>query len=129
MIFLTTYPITSSDTITIVVTEAIGDTLCMVPDDGQKLYDLIAAAFKQGKNVILDCQNIEETTPGFFDSAIGQLYKHFSEDQIEASLSLVDADRNVAYDIKNAVYWTKEYLKDPQRFKEAAREFLGDDDE
>ena len=35
----------------IVVTEVIGDTLCITSEDGQKVYQQIAAAFKEGKKV------------------------------------------------------------------------------
>jgi hypothetical protein len=37
----------------IVVTEVIGNTLCITSEDGQKVYQQIAAAFKEGKKVIL----------------------------------------------------------------------------
>lgn len=123
-----THPQTEN-TVTIVVTDVIDDTLCIASDDGHKVYEQIAAAFKEGKSVILSFKNVEETTPAFMDTAIGQLYEHFTEDQIKPSLSFVDLDQDAADDIENAVYWTKEYLKDPQRFREAAREFLGDEDE
>lgn len=113
----------------IVVTEVIGDTLCITSEDGQKVYQQIAAAFKEGKKVILDFKNGEDFTWPFFSNAIGQLYENFPEDHIQASLSIVDIspeDRNF---IEDVIYWKKEYLKDPQRFKEAAQEFLGDEDE
>lgn len=126
---LTSTPNQTENTITIVVTDVIGDTLCIASDDGQKVYEQIADAFKEGKSVVLSFKNVEETTPAFMDTAIGQLYEHFTEEQINASFSFVDADPDAVDDIENAVYWTKEYLKDPQRFKEAAREFLGDEDE
>ncbi len=119
----------TENTVKIVVTEVISDNLCIASEDGQKVYEQIAAAFKEGKNVILSFGNVTETVPAFMDTAIGQLYEHFTEEQIEAGLSAIDIDANAADDIKNAVYWKKEYLKDPQRFREAAQEFLGDEDE
>ena len=119
----------SSETVRLVVTEAIGDNLCIACDDGQKLYEQIAAALKESKKVILDFHNVEETIPAFMGTAIGQLYSNFPEEQIEKSLTVVNADSDAVDDIKNAVYWTKRYLEDPERFKAAAQEFLGDDDE
>lgn len=67
-----THPQTEN-TVTIVVTDVIDDTLCIASEDGQKVYDQIAAAFKQGKNVIVligqvvlekldllvDCKNLQ----------------------------------------------------------------------
>jgi len=119
----------TENTVKMVVTEVISDNLCIASEDGQKVYEQIAAAFKEGKNVILSFGNVTETVPAFMDTDIGQLYEHFTEEQIEAGLSAIDIDANAADDIKNAVYWKKEYLKDPQRFREAAQEFLGDEDE
>lgn len=119
----------TENAVTIIVTEVIGDTLCIACEDGQKVYEQIAAAFKEGKCVTIDFKNVEETVPACMDTMIGQLYEHFPEEQIEASLSIVNANSDAADDIRNAIYWTKEYLKDPQRFREAARELMGDEDE
>lgn len=117
----------TENAVTIIVTEAIADTLCLASGDGEKLYKKIAPLIKEGKNVILDFQNVEETTPAFMDEAIAQLYENFPEEQVEKSLSFVNIDSHAAYDIEDAVYWTKEYLKDPQRFKEAGLKVLGAD--
>ena len=117
----------TENAITIVVTEAIADTLCLASGDGQKLYERIAPLINEGKNVIIDFQNVEETTPAFMDEAIAQLYENFPEEQVEKSLSFLNINSHAAYDIEDAVYWTKEYLKDPQRFKEAGIKVLGED--
>lgn len=89
------------------------------------MYEQIVAAFKEGQNVILSFINIEETIPAFMDSAIAQLYKHFTEEKVQGSLRVVDINADGLEDIQNAVYWTKEYLKYPEKFKAVAREFLG----
>ena len=117
----------TENAVTIVVTEAIADTLCLASGDGQKLYEQIAPLIKEGKNVIIDFQNVEETTPAFMDEAIAKLYEDFPEERVEKLLGFINIDSHAAYDIEDAVYWTKEYLKDPQRFKEAGLKVLGED--
>ncbi|MCL1463176.1 MULTISPECIES: STAS-like domain-containing protein [Argonema] len=116
----------TENTVKIVVTEVIGDNLCIASDDGQKVYELIATAFKEGKNVILSFKNGEDITPAFLSDAIGHLYATFPEEQIQTSLSVIDIDTDDADMIDDAIYWTKQYLKDPQRFEAAAREAFGD---
>lgn len=117
------------DIVKIVVTEVVGGNLCICCGDGQKVYDRISAAFQAGKKAIVSFLGVKETVPAFMDTAIAQLYEHFTEEEIEAKLSAIDIDADGIDDIKNAVYWKKEYLKDPQRFREAARKSLGDEDE
>ncbi|MBD2184466.1 STAS-like domain-containing protein [Aerosakkonema funiforme] len=126
---LTSFHPQTENTVTLVVTEVVGDNLCIATDDAQKVYEQIAAAFKEGKKVILSFKDAEDLTWPFLDDAIGQLYKFFPEEQIQSSLSFVDITPDDLEFIEDVVYWVKEYLKNPQRFKEAAREFLGDEDE
>ncbi len=119
----------NTETVTLSVTEIIKDNLCIASEDGQKVYDRVAKAFKEGKSVVLSFKNCEDFTRGFLIDAIGQLYESFSEVQIRNSLSIVDIEPEDAEYIEDVICWTKRYLADPERFKEAAREFLGDDDE
>jgi len=48
--------------IAIVITEVIGDNLCIASEDAQKVYDRIAVAFKSSKNVILSFKDAEDLT-------------------------------------------------------------------
>jgi hypothetical protein len=112
----------TENAVTIVVMEAIDDDLY---PDPEKLYEQIFPLIKEGKNVIVDFQNFEESTPAFMSVAIGELYEHFPAEQIEKSLSFINTDEEVAFDIETVVKWTKEYLKDPVRYNNAAREALG----
>lgn len=115
----------TENAVTIVVAEAIDDTLCIGGLEAEKLYELIFPLIKEGKNVILDFQNIEESTPAFIDLTIGELYEHFPAEQIEKLLSFINTDPEVAFDIETVVKWTKEYLKDPERHIQALREVMG----
>jgi phage-related protein len=129
MTSLNAYPPQVETPVTISVTEVIGDTLCIESADGQKVFERIAAALKEGKKVILSFKNAEDLTWPFLSDAIGQLYAHFPEGQIKYSLSFADISPEDLEFIEDVVYWKKEYLNNPDRFQEATREFLGDDDE
>ena len=65
--------------------------------------------------------------PAFLNLAIGQLYHWFPEEQIEASLSVVDIQPDDADLIEDVIKDTKQYLEDPQRFTYATLEMLGAD--
>ena len=107
------------------VAEAIGDTICIASEDGQKVYDRIAAAFHAGKKAIGSFKDAEDITSAFLAEAIAQLYHVFPEEQVASSLKVVDRSEIDAIDLEDAIYWVKEYIKDPQRFEAAAREAFG----
>lgn len=127
MNFLTSTPSNTENAVKISVYDVVGDELFMTMDDGQKVYDLIAAAFRKNKNAIISFKGVKETTPSALDAAIAQLYEHFSEEQIESFLSIVDIHPDDAEDIGYGIQWKKEYLEDPQRYINAVRETFGDD--
>lgn len=99
----------------------------MASPDGEKVHDQIAAAFREGKKVILSFQNAEDISSAFLHEAIAQLYADFPSEQIESSLSIIDIEPDDAADLKYTVQDMKEYLEDPQRFINATIEVLGED--
>ncbi|MBC6481729.1 MAG: STAS-like domain-containing protein [Hormoscilla sp. GM7CHS1pb] len=116
----------TENAVRIVVTEAIGDNLSISCVDGQKVYDQIAAAFHAGKNAIVSFKDAEDITSAFLAEAIGHLYAEFPEEQIESSLRVVDMEEIDADDLKYTIEEVKDYLKDPERWKAAARETFGE---
>jgi len=118
-----------SDELAIRVYEVIGNTLCVASDDGQKVHDRIAAALREGRNVVVSFRNVNSLTSAFLNAAIGQLYDSFSEDEIRAKVRVEDMEQDDLVLLKRVVETAKAYFKDPERFNDAAREVLGDDDE
>ncbi|MFH7025533.1 MAG: STAS-like domain-containing protein [Heteroscytonema crispum UTEX LB 1556] len=116
----------TENTVTICVTEVIGDQLCILCGDGKKVYEHIAKAFKQGKKVNLSFKNGEDITSAFLAEAFCQLYSNFPEEQIETSLRVVDIQPDDAVDLEYVISDVKDYLKDPQLFTDAVREAFGD---
>jgi hypothetical protein len=68
------------DEVLINVFNSVGNPFCVEVDDGQKINDLIVKVLKEGKKVKLSFQNVEMLTTAFLNSAVGQLYRDFSED-------------------------------------------------
>jgi len=69
-----------NEIITLSVFEIIGSPLCVASDDGEKVYERIRKAIRQGRSVVLSFVNITSMVPTFLNVAIGQLYGEFSEE-------------------------------------------------
>ena len=57
----------------------VGAPLCVASNDGQKVYDRIAAALKADQHVALSFHEVTTLTDAFLNAAVGQLYGTFSE--------------------------------------------------
>jgi hypothetical protein len=108
------------------VFEIVGSPLCVASDDGQRVYDRIASAFKEDRNVTLSFLNVSSVTSAFLNAAIGQLYGTFKEDQIRSKLQVKDMQPDDLALLKRVVDTAKEYFKDPKRFNKAVQEAIGD---
>ncbi|MEC4681402.1 MAG: STAS-like domain-containing protein [Nitrospirota bacterium] len=105
--------------------EIVGSPLCVASDDGQKVYDRIASALREGLRATVTFQNVNSLTSAFLNAAIGQLYGSFSEDEIRARLKVKDLPSEDLALLKRVVDTAKAYFKDPQRFKQAEKAVLG----
>ncbi|MGC9327331.1 MAG: STAS-like domain-containing protein [Candidatus Hinthialibacter sp.] len=113
-----------TDVIQINVYEIVGSEFCVASDDGQKVYDQISKILQNHKKVILSFRHVQSLTSAFLNSAIGQLYGRFSEDEIKKNLSVKDMDNDDLYLLKRVVDTAKDFFKDPQKFKDAVQEAL-----
>ena len=104
--------------------EIVGSSLCVASGDGQKVYDRVAAAFKEERRVTLSFHNITTLTSAFLNAAIGQLYGKFSEEQIRSLLKVQDMEADDRALLKRVVETAKLYFKDPKKFERAVQETL-----
>ncbi len=110
--------------------EIVGDGHCTASEDGDKVYTKIKSALEEGKKVRLSFSRVEDLTSAFLNSAVGQLYGKFSEDKIKESLLPPDdAGKDQLFLLKRVVDRAKEFFKEPERFRAATKEVLGDDSE
>lgn len=107
--------------ITVSVFEIIGNPLCVASDDGQMVYRRIAAGLNEDVNITISFLNVSSLTAAFLNTAIGQLYGNFKEDQIRSRLKIRDMQADDRALLKRVVDTAKEYFKDPERFKKAER--------
>ena len=102
--------------------EVVGSPLCVASDDGQKVYDRIALALREGRRVTVSFLNVTSLTSAFLNAAIGQLYGSFTEEQIRSLLKVQDIEQDGLALLKRVVETAKQYFKDPERFQSAMRE-------
>jgi len=108
------------------VFEIVGSTLCIASNDGQKVFERIQAALKKDRIVILSFLSISTLTSAFLNTAIGQLYGSFSEDQIRKQLKVQDMHPEDKALLKRVVDTAKQYFKDPNAFTEIIKEVQGE---
>ena len=109
------------------VFEVVGSPLCVASGDGQKVYNRLAAVLKQDRRVLLSFRNVSTLTSAFLNTAIGQLYGAFDEDQIRALLKVEDMEADDVALLRRVVDTAKRYFQDPERFNNVVREVLEDD--
>ncbi len=114
--------------VTIRVFEVVGSDLCVASDDGERIYDRIAHALGEERKVNLSFANVANLTSAFLNTAVGQLYGKFSEEQIHSGLRVSDMEADDQVLLKRVVDTAKEYFRDPERIMAARRSALEEDD-
>ncbi|MYE87477.1 DUF4325 domain-containing protein [Candidatus Poribacteria bacterium] len=118
-----------SEDIEISVFEVVGDPLCVASNDGQKVYDRLAAALKADRSTVLSFRYITTLTSAFLNAAIGQLYEAFTEEQIRSRLKVEEMEPDDLALLKRVVDNAKLYFEDQQRLDPVFRETLEDEDD
>ncbi|CAD5910223.1 MULTISPECIES: STAS-like domain-containing protein [Planktothrix] len=98
--------------------QVLGKSELTFEHEGQVIYPLIAEAFNQGKKVVVSFDNVQLITWSFVTKAIGQLYEHFSESQIQSCLELVDITEEDLEFVYHVMETKKEFLINPEKFRQ-----------
>ena len=108
--------------------EVVGSTFCVASDDGQKVYNRLAVALEKDQRVAISFHNVTALTAAFLNAAVGQLYGTFKEEKIRSLLKVENMEQDDLALLKRVVENAKLYFKNPQRFNQAIREVLEDED-
>ncbi len=109
------------------VFEIVGSQLCVAFDDGEKVYERIRKAIRQGRSVALSFLNVTSMAPTFLNVAICQFYGEFSEEEIRAKLTVKDMEQDDLVLLKRVVETAKAYFKNPELHQKATAELLEGD--
>ena len=113
--------------IIISVFNTVGNAFCVEGNDGQKVYDMIIKAIHEEKKIKLSFQNVEMLTSAFLNTAIGQLYRVFTEEKIKGSLSVKQMLPEDKVLLKRVINTAKLYYKDHERMQNSINEILGEE--
>ena len=116
------------ETVSVRVFDVVGSPLCVSSADGDLVHAKIHPLLRDGKHVTLSFAQVETLISAFLNAAIGQLYGEFNEEQIRAQLSVRDMTPEDLGLLKRVVDNAKAYFRDPERFKQAVQEVMGDEE-
>lgn len=96
----------------------IGSAICVSPDDGLKVYEIIKKSLDKNKHITVSFQNVDIVIAAFFNTAFGQLYSDFNETTIRKYCSVKDIKNEDLYLLKRVVDNAKLFYKDPERMEQ-----------
>lgn len=108
------------------IINVIGDVYGVEAEDGQKVYELIVKVLSEKRKVTISFQNIQMLTTAFLNTAIGQLYRDFSEDFIRENLTVSEISDSGKVALKRVVDTAKLYYKDPEALERSIAEITED---
>lgn len=111
---------------TINIVNTVGDSFCVEAEDGQKVFEMIKKALAEKRKVTLSFLNIEMLTTAFLNTAVGQLYRDFPEDEIRENLKVENISQSGLVSLKRVVDTAKLYYKDPEAMQRSINDIMGD---
>ena len=105
--------------INISIFEVVGSPLCVASDDGHKVYDRLVGALSRNMCVSLSFRNVSTLTSAFLNTAIGQLYGEFNENQIRELLKVEDIEPDDVELLKHVVVNAKQYFENKSAYEKA----------
>lgn len=106
----------------------VGNEFCVEAKDGETIFNLLSKALSQKQSVEISFQNVEMLTSAFLNTAIGQLYRDFSEEAIRASVTVVDMeDADIAL-LRRVIETAKLYFQDPSWLDESVKLIMEEDE-
>lgn len=104
--------------IIISIINAIGDDFAVEAEDGEKVYLLIKKAFDAGQKVKVSFLNIKMLTTAFLNTAIGQLYRDYTEEVIRQRILIDDMNNAGKVALKRVIDTAKIFYSNPDALKD-----------
>ena len=111
---------------TINIVNAVGNSFRVEAEDGQKVFELIKKVFLEKRKVTLSFLNVEMLTTAVLNTAIGHLYRDFSEELIKENLKVENLTQSGLVSLKRVIDTAKLYYKDPDAMQRSINDILGD---
>ena len=110
------------------VFNVVGNSFCVDATDGEAVFATLSKAVQQNQPVELSFQNVDMLTSAFLNTAIGQLYRDFSEKQIRVLLWVLEIANDDIVLLKRVIETAKLYYKDPQWLEDSIKKIMGEEE-
>jgi hypothetical protein len=104
----------------LIVKDIIGGDTAVSTDDGDVVFQKINDIVKKDEVAELDFSDIEIMTTAFLNAAIGQLYSHYTSDQLNSKLKLVNVADDDRILFKKVIERAKEFFFNKKGFEDSA---------
>jgi hypothetical protein len=103
-----------------------GGEFCIEADEGQKLYNTIIKALNGNRKVILSFKNVTRITTAFLNSAVGQLFKDHTEEELMDKISYEDISEVDKMRVRRVYKNAELYYENPEAMKKTIEDILGE---
>jgi len=86
------------------IKEAIGSDYAASSDKAEIIAKLIRTSLNNNEKIVISFKDINVVLTAFLNIAIGDLYRDYTKEKIESSISFIDCNEN----IKRSIELTKE---------------------
>ena len=101
------------------VIDVIGKDICVSSEDGEKLHEQIKLSLQKDDTTEISFSGIKMIISVFLNTAIGQLYGEFSEDEIRKKLKVNDIEQEDVELLGRVVTNAKRYYKNSKEYDKA----------
>jgi hypothetical protein len=108
------------------VKNIIGDSFAVEAEDGQKVFDHIVKSISSKRKVNLSFKNIELVTTAFLNTAVGQLYDKFSEEEVRSYFMVSHTTNSIEISLKRVVKTAKLHYSDPDALQRSIDEIMNE---
>jgi anaerobic ribonucleoside-triphosphate reductase len=110
----------------LMVINIVGNGICVDADDGERIFEMIHKTLTTNSNVEVSFLNVQMLTSAFLNTAIGRLYKDYTEEEIKKRISIKDISDIDKSLLKRVVKNAKLYYKDPTWMEKTLSEITGE---
>ena len=107
--------------------QVVGSEIAVSSEDGNEVFEKIKAALQHDKTVILDFKNLKIMTTAFLNSAIGQLYRIFTSEQLQKRIKIENIEDSDKLLLKTVTVRAKEYFANKEKMDSIIKSTIGDE--
>lgn len=103
------------------IVDIVDSSVAVSTEKAQRVYKLLARKLRAREAVELSFEGVDAVITAFLNTAIGQLYKEFSDKEIRTYLH-IEASPEIRAMIKSTADNAKRFFKNPAPYREAYRQ-------